>query len=119
MIRHCDIPIRPVYNVGERSKMKMWKVVPTMSWLIFKRFLWRMREKYIIHDFHPLVFFYAFGFLSFLLGLTFGLYLLAFRIFVRPVADTSVLASVFLFMTGVQLLLFGMWFDMQSNKDLK
>ncbi len=26
-----DVPIRPVYNVGERSKMKMWKVVPTMS----------------------------------------------------------------------------------------
>ena len=114
-----DVPIRPVYDVGEQSKMKMWKVVPTMSWLIFKRFLWRMRQKYIIHDFHPLVFFYAFGGLSFLVGLVFGLYLLYHRIFVGRVADTSELASVFLFMTGLQLLLFGMWFDMESNKDLK
>jgi glycosyltransferase involved in cell wall biosynthesis len=114
-----DVPIRPVYNVGEKSKMKMWKVVPTMSWLIFKRFLWRMREKYIIHDFHPLIFFYAFGFLSFMLGLIFGLYLLCHRIFVGTVEATSGLVSVFLFMMGLQLLLFGMWFDMESNKDLK
>lgn len=114
-----DIPIRPVYDVGEQSKMKMWKVVPTMSWLIFKRFLWRIKQKYIIHDFHPLVFFYAFGGLSFFVGLVFGLYLLFHRIFVGKVADTSELASVFLFMTGLQLLLFGMWFDMESNKDLK
>ena len=114
-----DVPIRPVYDVGEQSKMKMWKVIPTMSWLIFKRFLWRMREKYIIHDFHPLVFFYAFGFAAFLLGGLFGLYLLVYRLFVGPVAATSGLASMFLFMTGLQLLLFGMWFDMESNKDLK
>lgn len=117
--RVSDVPIRPVYNVGEKSKMKMWKVIPTMSWLIFKRFLWRIREKYVIHDFHPLVFFYAFGALSFFSGLLFGLYLLGYRIFVGRVADTSGLFSVFLFMTGLQLLLFGMWFDMESNKDLK
>ena len=117
--RVCDVPIRPVYNVGEKSKMKMWKVIPTMSWLIFKRFAWRMREKYIIHDFHPLVFFYAFGFLSFISGLIFGLYLLFYRIFAGPVAATSGLVSIFLFMTGLQLLLFGMWFDMESNKDLR
>jgi len=40
-----DVPIRPVYGVGERSRLRVWKVIPTMSWLIFKRFLWRMREK--------------------------------------------------------------------------
>jgi glycosyltransferase involved in cell wall biosynthesis len=116
-----DVPIRPVYDVGEQSKMKVWKVVPTMSWLIFKRFLWRIKEKYIIHDFHPLVFFYAFGGLSFTIGLLLGLYLLAYRIVHGPhvIAETSALMSVFLFMMGLQLLLFGMWFDMESNKDLK
>jgi len=117
--RVSDVPIRPVYNVGEQSKMKLWKVVPTMSWLIFKRFLWRMKEKYIIHDFHPLVFFYAFGALSFLVGGILGAYLLAYRIFLGRVAETSALASIFLLITGLQLLLFAMWFDMESNKNLR
>jgi len=46
--RVADIPIRPVYNVGEKSKIRLWKVIPTMSWMIFKRFCWRMGRKYII-----------------------------------------------------------------------
>jgi len=117
--RVADVPIRPVYGVGERSKIRLWKVIPTMSWLIFRRFCWRMVEKYVIHDFHPLVMFYGFGSLSFLAGLVFGLYLLYLRLFVGPVAGTSGLFSVLLFTTGLQLLLFAMWFDMESNKDLK
>lgn len=117
--RVTDVPIRPVYNVGEQSKMKMWKVIPTMSSLILRRFLWRMKEKYIIHDFHPLVLFYAFGFLSLTVGLGFGLYLLLYRILAGPVAATSGILSLFMFMTGLQLLLFGMWFDMENNKSLK
>jgi glycosyltransferase involved in cell wall biosynthesis len=111
----ADVPIRPVYGVGERSKMKLWKVIPTMSWMIFKRFVWRLKEKYIIHDFHPLVLFYAFGWLSFNAGLLSGLYLVILRFF-EKVAPTSALFSVFLFMTGLQLMLFAMWFDMEMNR---
>jgi len=117
--RVADVPIRPVYNVGEQSKMKLWKVIPTMSWMIFRRFCWRLVRKYVIHDFHPLVLFYGFGFLSSSLGLLFGLYLLAFRVMFGPVAGTSALFAAFLFLTGVQLQLFAMWFDMEFNRDLK
>ncbi len=53
-----DVPIKPVYNVGEISRLKIRKVLFTISWLLVKLFLWRMREKYIIRDFHPLIFFY-------------------------------------------------------------
>ena len=117
--RVADVAIRPVYNVGEQSKMKLWKVIPTMSWMIFRRFCWRLVRKYVIHDFHPLVLFYGFGFVSSSLGLLFGLYLLAFRVMFGPVADTSALLAAFLFLTGVQLQLFAMWFDMEVNRDLK
>ena len=117
--RVADVPIRPVYNVGEQSKMKLWKVVPTMSWMIFKRFCWRMKEKYVIHDFHPLVLFYGLGFVMFWLGLLLGLYLVIVRIFGHGVAETSALMSVFLFTTGLQLQLFAMWFDMEMNRHLK
>ena len=54
-----DVPSRPIYGVGERSGIKIRKVVPRISWLLFKGFFWRLREKYVIRDFHPLVFFYA------------------------------------------------------------
>src|SRR6266540_508482 len=58
-----DVTARPVYGVGERSGIKIRKVVPRISWLLLKGFFWRMREKYVIRDFHPLVLFYALGFL--------------------------------------------------------
>lgn len=58
-----DFPSRPIYGVGERSGIRYRSVVPRISWLLLKGFLWRLREKYVIRDFHPLVFFYALGFL--------------------------------------------------------
>src|SRR5207248_2116631 len=68
-----DIPSRPIYGVGERSGIRLRKVVPTISWLLLKGFFWRLRTKYVIRDFHPLVFFYMFGFLMTALGLGLGI----------------------------------------------
>src|SRR5438270_4405437 len=64
-----DIRSRPIYGVGERSGIRIPVVVPKISWLLVKGFFWRMREKYVIRDFHPLVLFYALGFLMTFLGL--------------------------------------------------
>ena len=63
-----DIPSRPIYGVGEKSGIRLRKVVPTISWLLLKAFFWRMKEKYVIRDFHPLVFFYILGVGMLLLG---------------------------------------------------
>jgi len=117
--RVADIPIEPVYNVGETSGLKIKKVIFTISWLLLKMFLWRLKEKYIIRDFHPLVFFYFMGLILFPLGFLSGVYLFLYRLFSGPVAETSALFSAFLFITGMQFLLFAMWFDMEANKDLK
>ena len=59
--RVADVPVEPVYHVGEKSGIRIRKVIFTISWLLIKMFLWRMKEKYIIRDFHPLVFFYLLG----------------------------------------------------------
>jgi glycosyltransferase involved in cell wall biosynthesis len=114
-----DVPVRPVYNIGERSGIRLTKVIPRLSWLLFKCFWRRMLEKYVIRDFHPLVFFYVLGFTLFPLGVLSGLYLFYYRLFDGPVAPTSALFSVFLFVSGLQSLFFGMWFDMEYNQDLK
>ena len=64
-----DVPSRPIYDVGERSGIKLRSVVPRISWLLLKGFWWRMGQKYVIRDFHPLVFFYVFGVLMLGVGL--------------------------------------------------
>jgi len=110
--RVCDVPIKPVYNIGEDSGIKPLRMIPKLSILLFKLFLYRMGQKYIIRDFHPLIFFYTSGSLMLLIGLILGLYLVVFRLFVGPVATTSALFAVFLFVTGMQSLFFAMWFDM-------
>src|SRR6056297_3836205 len=61
-LRVRDVPVSPVYNVGEKSGMKIGKVIFTITWLLIRLFFWRMKEKYVIRDFHPLVFFYFLGF---------------------------------------------------------
>ncbi len=114
-----DIPSRPVYGVGERSGIKIHKVVPRISWLLLKGFFWRMREKYVIRDFHPLVFFYVLGFLMTFLGLALGIAEVVLRIMGNAVSVGTVVLVALLLIFGSQFTLFAMWFDMESNKDLR
>jgi len=116
--RVADVPVRPVYNIGEKSGIRLHKVIPRMSWLLLKQFLWRMKEKYVIRDFHPLLFFYAFGSLLLFLCL-----LLSVRLFWAWGVDgvipkVNALACMFTAISGVQFLLFAMWFDMENNRTL-
>jgi glycosyltransferase involved in cell wall biosynthesis len=115
-----DFPSKPIYNVGERSGIRLWRVVPSIAWLLFKGFFWRLREKYVIRDFHPLVFFYALGIVMTTVGLGLGTFVAIERIFLGGdiTAGTATLVALLL-ISGVQFLLFAMWFDMESNKDLK
>jgi len=114
-----DVPVEPVYNIGEKSGIKVRKVVFTIGWLLVKLFFKRMKEKYIIRDFHPLVFFYAFGGLLLLLSVPllarFGYQFFAYG----ETPRVNFLMFMFCAISGIQFLLFAMWFDMESNKHLK
>jgi glycosyltransferase involved in cell wall biosynthesis len=114
-----DVTARPVYNVGEKSGIKIRKVVPSISWLLLKGFFWRMREKYVIRDFHPLVFFYVLGFLMTVLGLALGIVEVVLRFMGNEVSVGTVVLVALLLIFGSQFTLFAMWFDMESNKDLR
>jgi glycosyltransferase involved in cell wall biosynthesis len=114
-----DFPSRPVYGVGERSGIRYRHVVPRISWLLLKGFFWRLREKYVIRDFHPLIFFYGFGLLSTLVGGILGLVELGFRLAGNQVSVGTVVLVALLLLSGSQFMLFAMWFDMESNKDLR
>ena len=114
-----DVPSRPVYDVGEQSGIKLRSVVPRISWLLFKGFWWRMGHKYVIRDFHPLVFFYAFGVLMTLVGFLLGAIEVVLRLAGNEITTPTIVLVAVLFIAGLQMTLFAMWFDMEANKDLR
>lgn len=117
--RVCDVHIKPVYNIGEKSGIKLMRVIPRIAWLLFKGFWRRLIFKYVIKDFHPLVFFYLLSFLLLIASVP-----LAFRLFYMWAAYGNIpainaMALIFTLISGLQTLFFGMWFDMEYNKHLK
>jgi glycosyltransferase involved in cell wall biosynthesis len=114
-----DVPSRPIYHVGEQSGIRLRSVVPRISWLLFKGFWWRMLHKYVIRDFHPLVFFYAFGVVMTVAGLVLGVLEVVLRILGNEITPASIVLVAVLLIAGLQLTLFAMWFDMEANKDLR
>ena len=114
-----DFPSRPIYGVGERSGIRIRRVVPRISLLLWRGFFWRLREKYVIRDFHPLVFFYALGFLMSLVGLALGVFETVLRFLGHGITPATIVLVALLLISGSQFTLFAMWFDMESNKDLK
>ena len=114
-----DVPSRPIYGVGERSGIKIRRVVPRISWLLWKGFFWRLREKYVIRDFHPLVFFYFLGFVMTTAGFVLGVVETALRIAGHGITPATIVLVALLLISGTQFTLFAMWFDMESNKDLR
>lgn len=113
-----EIGIKPVYFIGEKSKMKILRVIPKISWLLFKSFFKRLWMKYLFQDFHPLFIFYNVSFILLLVALPFGL-----KIFNRVMAGIevnpiTVLAFIFAVISGLQSLLFAMWMDIQDNERL-
>lgn len=114
-----DVPSRPIYGIGEKSGIRLRSVVPKISWLLMKGFFWRMGHRYVIRDFHPLVFFYTAGFFSFLIGLSLGSYTIGRHFSDHPPTAGLAILVALMMTFSVLFTLFAMWFDMDTNKDLK
>jgi glycosyltransferase involved in cell wall biosynthesis len=114
-----DVPVRPIYNIGETSGISLTRVVPTLSWLLVKCYFWRIKEKYLIRDFHPLVFFLVLGLLLTAVGSLFGVYILYIRVAHGALSPNAVIFDAFCLIMGMQMLFFAMWMDMEHNKGLK
>jgi glycosyltransferase involved in cell wall biosynthesis len=112
-----DVHLEPRYGIGEKSSMRIIKVIPDIASVLVKGFLSRMFEKYVIRDFHPLVFFYAIGTILVVIGFALGLLEVFHRVVNGQVASASVVLVALLIISGLQLLLFAMWFDMEYNRN--
>ena len=121
-LRIKDVPRRAIYLKGERqSQIKIGRYIRKVFPRMIKSFFWRIKNKYIYQDFHPLILFYLLGFILLPLGIILGIYLVIKWIVLFPVdiSGTKAVLSALCIIMGTQFLLFAMLFDMQANEKLQ
>lgn len=116
-VRIADISMPAVYG-DEKSSIRYSTFIPKVSRLLLWNFLWRLKVKYFVRDFHPLALFYYLG------AFTVGVATLSFgAAFLPSVGGESTfvtgLLSMTLYVIGCILLLSAMVFDMQANEELE
>lgn len=114
-MRTLDVAMPSRYG-REKSKIKYSKYIRKVSPMLFKGFLWRLKTKYILLDFNPLVLFYAVSMVMVPFGLLFCLYILVEKVLSNPISPNFPLLAVFITLMGLQFLMFAMLFDMQADK---
>ena len=114
-----EVEIKPIYNVGEKSKMKIFKVIPRISWLLFKSFFKRLWIKYLFKDFHPLFLLYNLAFFLFFISIPYGIKIFNLTFIEKTsVNPVTLLVFIFVAISSFQSLLFAMWMDIQDNERL-
>lgn len=116
-----EVEIKPVYQIGEKSKMKIMFVIPRVSWLLLRSFFKRIWIKYFFRDFHPLFILYNLSFLLFFFSIPFAIRIIKYMLYGSPIGDKPILNSImfmFLIVSSMQSLLFAMWMDIQDNERL-
>jgi len=114
--RVVNVPHPARYGL-EQSKIRYHTYIVRLSRLLLKDFLRRMKMKYVVLSFHPLVFFLFLGVGLVALGLIGAIYALYFRFIENEAIFVPAISSFILFALGVQCLLFAMLFDMQQEKE--
>lgn len=113
-----EVPIKPVYAVGEQSKMKIWKVIPTVSWLLISGYFKRICKKYLLNDFHPIFLFYFVSWLTTLVGLYFLISIIVGLCADIMISTGTYMGFIALLITSLVTLGFGMWLDVDDNERL-
>jgi glycosyltransferase involved in cell wall biosynthesis len=114
-MRVMDVVIPARYG-NEKSSIKYSKYIRKVSPMLFRGFLWRLRIKYTVLDFHPLVLFYFLGMLALPLSVLLGFWGLLQLLLQNPLPSYYPLLGFLVLGAGLQMLLFGMLFDMQVEK---
>jgi glycosyltransferase involved in cell wall biosynthesis len=113
-----EVPIKPVYNVGEKSKMKIPVVIPKISFLLIKSFFKRLWLKYFFRSFHPLFILFHLGVSLLGLSVPYGIKIIRKEIEGGKLLEATILAFMFLFISGMQFIFSSIWMDIQDNERL-
>lgn len=115
--RVMDVEMPARYG-RESSKIKYGSYIGKVSWLLFRDFFYRLRMKYIVLSFHPLVIFYLFGMVLTLLGLGAGLFTVYYVLIEHGPLFIRGVLSLLIFALGMQFLSFALMFDIQENREI-
>jgi glycosyltransferase involved in cell wall biosynthesis len=118
-MRVRDVPIRPVYNIGEVSGFKARQVMWPISRLLIRSFAWRLWKKYVIRDAHPLILFIIMGAALFAFGFLFFLRLIYLWISNGLMPEITLIIMLFSVTLGFLSFLFGIWMDRDENRHLR
>jgi glycosyltransferase involved in cell wall biosynthesis len=113
--RVINVPHPARYGL-EKSKIKYSTYIYRVSWLLLSDFLWRLKMKYVVLNFHPLVFFYMAGAVFSIVGFFGGLYSLYYKFVQGYPIFVPLTVTLLLFGFGLQMLFFAMFYDMQQEK---
>jgi hypothetical protein len=117
-MRVAEVPVRAVYNVGEQSKMRIPRVVVPIVLLMFRRFVNRLFDKYILASGHPVVFAYLAAFLAFSVTLGLGVYIAVVLMSTGLVMKAALIAAGASGSIGFQALMTAFWMDYEANRHL-
>jgi len=107
---------QPVRTSGEVSGTR--STTHGFPRLLLNDFLWRMKEKYLILNFHPLVFFYLFGIICIVMSFFLGIFALYGKIVdMEPLFVRATLTLILLFI-GSMFILLAMLFDMEQERNI-
>lgn len=99
----------------EKSSIKYSTYIMRVSNLLLNDFLWRLKTKYVVMSFHPLIFFYLGGVVLTTLGILGGFSSLFLKVFERQPLFVPAIASLIVFAIGTMYLLIAMLLDMQME----
>jgi len=115
--RVMDVEMPARYG-RETSKIKYGSYISKVSWLLFRDFFYRLRMKYVVLSFHPLVIFYIFGMVLSLLGFCAGLFTVYYVLVLHGPLFIRAVLSILIFAIGMQFLSFALMFDIQESRDI-
>jgi pilus assembly protein TadC len=106
----------PAVYGNEASSIKYRTYIRKVSGMLLQNFLWRLKVKYLVLDFHPLALFYYFGAGTSILGLCGALWSLYAKFALGDALFVRMSLSLLLFLIGSLFLMFAMLFDMRVNE---
>jgi hypothetical protein len=130
--RVADVEMPARYG-EETSSIKYEEYITKVSLLLLRDFLWRLKTRYLLFDFHPLALFYGVGALTSATGLLDGVRALRGAL---PRGDSALappsrsdstadsgsgflVRSALTLAVGCTLLVLSMLFDMEANENLE
>lgn len=110
-----DVPIPAIYG-EETSNIKISRILISFPWYLFRRFWYRIYQKYVLRDFSPVAMLLFLGLPFFLWGVGFGAYTWWRSAVFGEIATTgTVMLSVLPFLIGFELILQALMLDIHGT----